>query len=109
MALPADWTQNDQHRALEMDAELTGSSENAFRSVQRMRLAKQRFVALNLGARWPTLVTEYVHNDPSASTRQEQTDLSNLIEHMEIVLLGKTGVSPLTNAQAATIFNRYAK
>lgn len=109
MPLPADWNGNDQHRASKLDRDLQLALAEVRRAVVAAKAVKQRFTALGLSGRWPTLVTEYVHQDVDAQTRQEQLDAGNLVDHMCNRLLNDGTATTLTDAQAATLLSRYAR
>jgi hypothetical protein len=108
MALPADWNANDQHRMAKLDRELQAALQTVRKSVVAAKGIKQRFTALSLSARWPSLTTDYVHYDPDAHTRQEQVDAGNLVDYMCNTLLGDGTATSQTSTQASALLSRYA-
>lgn len=108
MAFPADFTDQQQLRTSEVDRELQAAAATFYDSLQRLKMARVKHIARGLSSLWPATDQEYVHKDRDASTKGEQNDLSNAILHALATLLNE-GSSALTAAQAAAVWNRYAK
>lgn len=108
MPLPADWTVNDQNRSSRIDRELISSLQAVFRAVNQAKSVKLRFQALSMHTRWPSALSDYVHQGDDAQTRQEQTDAGNLIDYLRAKLLNDGTPATITDAQAAALLARYA-
>jgi hypothetical protein len=108
MPLKTPWTDQDQYRAGSVDTELQAAMLQLNQALDRIVSAKKKHIAQNLSALWPTLVTDYVHVDRTASTRQEQLDISNFIDHA-VAVLRNEGATTLTAVQSKSILDRYAR
>lgn len=98
----------EQQRQAEMDRELQSGTSEAYRGIMRIVLARKRWNARNLSAKLPPGANDWIQRDRDSSTRQEIVDLDMLITYISAVLLND-GTSSMTPAQAAVIFNRYAR
>jgi hypothetical protein len=102
------WNANDQFRMETLDEELINAAATVRQALLKLVAVKQRFISQNLGARWPTLDTDYVHQKEDAQTRQEQVDLAALVDHLDNQLLKGVAGSQTPAALTATL-GRYAR